>query len=89
MDRINLRRRNTEIIHTATFISVTLIIVIIVNTIILVDFLIGVMILDFRRSFPEIVLVIVHPDLENASRNPNLIAEILDRSIVPFLHSPT
>ncbi|WVZ25926.1 hypothetical protein V8G54_004470 [Vigna mungo] len=40
------------------------------------------------QSSPKGVLVVVHPHLEDPSRDPNVIAELLDQSIIPFLHSP-
>jgi len=42
-----------------------------------------------QRSLPAaVVLIVVHPHLEDPSWNANLIAEILHQPFIPFLHSP-
>lgn len=39
--------------------------------------------------FPKRVLVIVHPNLENTSTNPNFIAETFNQPLITLHHLPT
>lgn len=44
--------------------------------------------ITIRFSLPKSVFVIVHPNLQNPSVHPNLMAELLHQFLVPLLHLP-